>query len=301
MPCKYPGQSKHPKTGLWVEFPCGRCTPCRIRRRSSWTLRNILESRLALSKSFWTLTFSDSGLEAFREYGASVLVKRFFDRLRILETRAGNGTQIRYFGCWERGDTFGRPHYHFMVYNLAAQYIEPVPYQRGLPRPRYHVPSWPHGHVDVGTFTPASVNYTASYTLEKSSKLYASRRPAIGFYGIATLAAGLAKRHLTLPAKPVFFEVGGRKYPLDPWSRDIFDKWFKQSGGKYDRTNPIERKLDTLALREAWDELPGKAMNRFLNIERMERFEQAKDFERQKNRQALWETFSGIGFTEDAS
>jgi hypothetical protein len=251
MQCINLAHKRHPKTNQWFAYPCGQCTPCRINKKSMWTFRNILESRSALTSSFWTLTLDDAGLDNFGELtnGSQKLLRTFINSLRKSEVRHGNFTPIRYFGCFEYGETLGRPHWHVLIYNLIHNYREPPPYQKGLPRPRQHSAQWPHGHVDIGEFNPATINYTISYLMkgschpEMKPRRFGSVRPGIGFYGLQSLAVNAARQHLQLEDKAKFFKIGNRTYPIDAWTQATFDKLYKQAGGVYtNRPTPFEKR-----------------------------------------------------------
>lgn len=262
MECAYKGSMRHPTTGMWHTYPCGRCLGCRVTRQSSWELRNHLECQAALSKQFWTLTFNDESLPVLAEVGPRALSRRFFDGLRRSEIRAGNSAQIRYFGCFEHGTLSGRPHYHFLLYNMAENIRTPTMRTDGLPSERHHIGFWPHGHIDIGQITKSSIRYVAKYltTFEPAPELrsitISTSRPAIGYYGLELLAENLAQRRITLPCKPAFFQLGQRAYPLDQWTRNTFEKLLKRKGVDIgNQENPYDRKLSTLSLNAAKDEM----------------------------------------------
>lgn len=279
MPCKHPGQMRHPKTGEFLTYPCGQCLQCRLTKRSTWTLRNLLESRCAVSSSFWTLSLSDSGLATLRDRGAQTLFRRFSDALRKAEHRAGNPNPIRFYGLLEFGGQFGRPHYHFLIYNLLAEYRQPSAYQSGLPRPRLHFGCWPHGHIDVAEFNKATISYCCDYLTkftDESSKPIPCRtiRPAIGGYGIRALAVTAARTHSPLPSLPAYLEIGGRKFPLDKFCRDTFERAYREAGGKLVPTNELRsraRVFDRLSWQAARSASPHLVDQEERNLQRMER------------------------------
>lgn len=263
MLCKFPITMRHPKEPRMIEFPCGQCLPCRIRKKSQWTLRNLLESRLAVSSSFWTLTFRDNDLHNLHKIGRKQIIYRFLDALRKSETRAGNSQPIRLYGCYELGGTLGRPHYHMLIYNMIKNYTQPTKYIRNLPRPRYHTKLWPYGHVDIGEYNPATVNYTIEYLMKDTRTSGAqsfpirTARPAIGYYGLRSLAESLARKHGTLPELPVSLKLDGRSYPLDRWSKDVLRKHFKKNGGTFTEwKGPIQKKLRFLQTIAEFDNFP---------------------------------------------
>lgn len=246
-----------------LQFPCGQCVPCRIRRKSGWILRNLLESRLAVSSSFWTLTFSDKGLQTLEDRGPKKIIYSFLDALRKSECRGGNSAPIRSYGCYELGGMLGRPHYHMLLYNVVVNYQEPTNYTKGLPRPRYHIGCWPHGHVDIGQHNPATVNYTIEYLMKDTRKdgnqsfPIRTQRPAIGFYGLQSLAVSLANKHGELPEMPTSLMLNGRSYPLDHWSKNVLREEFKEAGGTFKNwPGPLDKKLRFLQTCAEFDAFP---------------------------------------------
>lgn len=254
MECTSPGQMVHPKTGIWQTYRCGQCLPCRIGKQSSWMLRNLLECQTASSKSFWTLTVSEQAMPNMVSSGPRSLARTFFAALRRKERRAGNSRRIRYYGCFEYGGTFGRPHFHMLLYNLEAAYIPPSKRKNGLPAERFHIAQWPHGHIDSGTITSSSIRYVTKYlTAFEEETLttipFRTTRPAIGYYGVQRLAAMIAAKHSTLPAKPSYFQYQGRKYALDQWTKKTFVKEYRKAGGSIlDVECPVEKKLQALSM-----------------------------------------------------
>lgn len=126
--------------------PCGQCIACRLNYAKFWSIRMMQELKHHDKACFVTLTYDDEHLVSSR------LVKRdlqlFFKRLR-------KRFALRYFACGEYGDSFGRPHYHAIIYGLSPDdksFIED---------------SWRQGLVHVGTVTDDSCNYVAKYMTKK--------------------------------------------------------------------------------------------------------------------------------------
>lgn len=251
MKCRFTRSKKDHKRSTWVTFPCGKCLPCRIRKRSAWALRLQLEARHSVSRSFWTLTLEDSALMAASEESRSATLRRFVDALQQSERRHGNPVPIRYFGCLEFGGRYARPHWHLMIFNLVHNYRSPPPYQKGLPRPAgFHSTLWPHGHIDNGEFNLATVHYVTGYLTDFAELknpdlkpvLYRTTRPGIGSPGLRRVAFDHAQWQSTISERPAFLEIGGRTWPLDRWSREQFMKHFADAGGVYRPTgSPLTR------------------------------------------------------------
>lgn len=242
MKCKYPMTKRDHTNRVWHEFGCGKCLPCRLKKRASWALRCQLEAQQSATRSFWTLTLKEDCLQVASEEHRRQTVKNFFNALRMSELRAGNRLPIRYYGCLEFGGQFARPHWHFLIFNLVKNYREPLKYRRGMPLPRLHMPQWPHGHVSVAEFNTATVNYVTDYMTDfmhlkqadpsLAPVPYRTIRPAIGYYGVKRAAHIHAKQRGIISEMPAYFSIRGRKYPLDQWTRDKFKKYFLQLGGQ---------------------------------------------------------------------
>lgn len=242
MRCPYPLErlGKHKER---LSLPCGRCLPCRIRKRSAWVLRLHAEAWKSSTQSFWTLTLDDASLHMASEGLHRATVRTFFLNLQQSERRAGNTSAIRYFGCLEFGSNYGRPHWHFLIFNLAKHYREPPKYLKHLshlPRPRLHIDHWPHGLVDIAEYNSATVHYVTNYVTDFESvknpdlpppRFYSSRLPAIGFYGLSSVAELLAQKLGTVPGLPTSISLAGRHYPLDTWARATLRKQFTAAGG----------------------------------------------------------------------
>lgn len=132
-----------------IAVPCGKCMPCRIRRRSEWTTRLYMEADRYESKCFATLTYADHHLNAARSLNPRDITL-FHKRLR----RAA-GVKIRYYMCGEYGDTTDRPHYHGIYFGLG-------PDQTAL-----FSECWPYGMVKLGTVTHDSIQYVCGYIQKK--------------------------------------------------------------------------------------------------------------------------------------
>jgi hypothetical protein len=224
------------------------------------------------------------------------MMRNFIRALRQSESRAGNSAPIRFFGCLEFGGTFGRPHYHMLLYNVVKNYQIPPLYTRGLPRPVQYTSLWPHGSYDPAEFNKATLNYVAEYMMKHSDTPpipFRTTRPAIGFYGIQRLADVLARRHGTLPERPTYFSVGQRKFPLDQWTKDTFDKLFLGAGGKYAVTkNAVVKARERLAFQQALAAMPDSFhLQEARKVMRLEKIQHAKKVQQELKEQAITEIF----------
>lgn len=220
-----------------------------------------MESLSSPTASFWTLTLSEHGLDDLERTSPRSQIRRFFDALRTAQLRQGITVPIRYCGCLEHGGLYGRPHYHLLIYGLTTLYTDPAPYLPSLPRPQRHIAQWPHGHVDVAEYNPATIRYTLKYIFKASSDgpqtVFRTIRPAIGFYGLRSLAVQIAKQRSILPSPPISFEWKGRTYLADKWTRDTFNQEYIRAGGQFEHVyTPEEKHLHSLQVRQELLQIP---------------------------------------------
>lgn len=253
MECNHPGQMKH--EGQWLTYSCGQCLPCRIKKQSSWEFRNRMEFLTSHSSSFLTLTIADNKMQEWASRPPGYWLRRFFDALRRLESRHGNRNPIRYFGCLEYGETYGRPHYHMLVYNQVKSFLAPTPRSNGMPSSLHSLKQWPHGHVDAGTVTTASIRYVASYILKESSQspvtLFRTIRPGIGASGISKLADSAVTTLGKSVPMPTYFQLGERKFPLTNFERSIYQKRVHELGARIQEISAHEKTLLRLSFDQA--------------------------------------------------
>lgn len=146
---------------------CGRCINCRRNKSFRWTRRLLMESDAYQDDDmcFLTLTYDDDHLpvDGLLNYEH---VQGFLKRLR-----KSVSDRLRFFCCGEYGDTFGRPHYHMILFghdfftgSKIAGYGE-----NGVPLFHHSVidSAWPFGFAEFGTCDQASIQYVAGYVAKK--------------------------------------------------------------------------------------------------------------------------------------
>lgn len=198
-----------------VKVPCGQCIACRLNRASDWATRIMHEKKMVGSACFVTLTYNEEevprviGLDGL-EYATLIKkdVQLFLKRLR----KEIAPKKIRYYLCGEYGDTFGRPHYHCIIFGLG-----PAEARELVAR------CWKFGFSDVGDVSFDSASYVARYCTKlltgKKKEWYIvrniipefslmSRRPGIGAswldkYGneVKTHHNVVVKGHLMAPPR----------------------------------------------------------------------------------------------------
>jgi len=183
--------------GKALSLPCGRCIGCRLERSRQWSVRIMHEAKMHLENSFVTLTYSP---EFFPKDGSlsvdhcQLFLKRLRSRLSPLK--------IRFFLCGEYGETFGRPHYHAIIFGYAFPDKVPLFGSVGstgkfqLFDSELLSDTWGFGQVRIGEVSSDSASYVANYATKKiigspevvnahyrgrtPEFLLMSRRPGIG-------------------------------------------------------------------------------------------------------------------------
>jgi hypothetical protein len=196
-----------------VEFPvrCGKCLPCKKRRRNEWSLRLEHEYLFSDSAYFITLTYDDLNVPYHywqNKYKykihpitkKKIVVKRwkeivrtdkptlnrkdvqdYIKRIRNAQTKYYKGKavipkKIRYYLCAEYGDKTYRPHYHIILFNYDVDNIIELDNK------------WHKGYTQISELNSARINYTAKYMFKSFNikdtreKPYAlmSKKPIIG-------------------------------------------------------------------------------------------------------------------------
>lgn len=197
-----------------IEVRCGRCMPCRINTRRTWTARIVVESLSTLPSVFVTTTFS----EEFYPKDGSVRVRDVQLFVKRLRSRFPQ-FPIRFFAVGEYGSRTWRPHYHFLFFGAALQ-------------PRDVAEVWQQGFVSVGSVSLQSAQYCAAYTTKKLTKpgspelngrtpefMRCSLRPGIGAPAVDLLAQvhyTQAGARFLSERKDVcqYVRIGGSLYPI---------------------------------------------------------------------------------------
>jgi len=161
--CITPFQVRDKITNQWMALPCGKCPNCMKRRTSGWSFRLIKEGERSETALFVTLTY-DTKYVPLTKNGYMTLNKRdiqtYMKRLRKLSDK-----KLKYYVCGEYGSKRDRPHYHMIIFNANAEYVEKAwsQYKAGLG----YVP---YGSIFIGEVNEASIGYTLKY-MQKPGKI----------------------------------------------------------------------------------------------------------------------------------
>lgn len=149
------------RDGVRREVPCGRCFGCRMQTSREWAQRIVHEASCWRFSAFTTLTYDEVHID-----GGGSLVKadlrNFWKRLRKKVV-----CRIRYYACGEYGESYGRPHYHAIIFGLHPCTCTPSSqgvFKCDCPDRVMVWDAWGKGAVDrLGTVTLESARYTADY------------------------------------------------------------------------------------------------------------------------------------------
>lgn len=133
--------------GKWMQIPCGQCDGCRMARAQVWSNRMFWERDYWTSASFNTLTLEDEGDGSVHKRHLQL----FFKRLR-------KKRKVSYYACGEYGETYGRPHYHAVIFGAGPQDQQEIEQTWGL------------GQVQTSIFLQNRALYVAGYMLKNVRK-----------------------------------------------------------------------------------------------------------------------------------
>lgn len=225
--CPFPVRIKNPKPsflypGPFLDVPCGKCSVCEYNRKREWTIRLLHESRASHATFFVTLTYDDENLPLCPECGLPYLckedakdftlnAKKFFDFL---------GFDFRYFIVGEYGETYGRPHFHLLVF-LTERNALKLDFSLNVKEFQKIIGIiWKYGFVHIGSASDGASAYCAKYCLKNMASttnrcphvngyLSSSRKPIIGY----TYFQKIESHYLSNPQDQVL-RLNGYSYGL---------------------------------------------------------------------------------------
>lgn len=231
-------------TGL--AFGCGQCMPCRYNRRRIWATRIMVEAAQYKDNVFLTCTYAP-------ENDPTTLVPRdmqlFIKRLRERVYREF-GIKFRFFGVGEYGDTHGRPHYHYALFNFPRCLYGRTRYsRRGLECCsvcKLVSEVWGYGFVYLGDVEEDSAGYICGYVTKKMTAkddprlngrhpefARMSLRPGIGAHAMFDVASTLLNYQNTLDTMadvPGELTVGRSNKPIGRYLRRKLREYVGRDG-----------------------------------------------------------------------
>lgn len=117
---------------------------------------------------FITLTYDNEHLPADQSLHYSDF-QLFKKRLLVNAERELSRTGIRFYMCAEYGETFGRPHYHAILFNfdLPDKKLWKMERENPLYTSEFLSRTWGKGFASVGSVTFQSAAYVARYIMKK--------------------------------------------------------------------------------------------------------------------------------------
>lgn len=211
-----------------IPVPCGRCGTCRVEAKRLWMSRLLLESMEHSEQCFVTLTYSDENLPKDGNLNPRHTVL-FLKSLR----EKVSPKRVRFFLVGEYGSKTWRPHYHALLFGISLS-VESELLVRSV---------WPHGFVQIGDVSRASIRYVCGYVMKKMTRpgdrlldgrvpefVRMSRCPGIGAGFASRLASCLLKAPAALSALasgngiPSTVKVGPETVRLGRYLRDFVSK-----------------------------------------------------------------------------
>lgn len=215
-------------------FDCGRCLPCLLKRRRTWTHRILLEASQYADNAFITLTYSEETLPTSGSLipeHLTLWLKRF--------RKAIEPARVRYYAVGEYGTESQRPHYHIVMFGYPNC-------RRGQSRFGLHPrmvtsvskccdhcdlisQTWEKGGIFVGALEIKSAQYVAGYVMKKMTwhqdqRLNGrwpefarmSRRPGLGVGAMHDVADVLMRFNLDISQTdvPSVLAHGRKQLPL---------------------------------------------------------------------------------------
>ncbi|AXL14909.1 replication initiator protein [Microviridae sp.] len=151
-----------------MSVPCGRCAACLRNKQQDWLVRLKHEERYSNNAYFVTLTYNDQNLPLDGNGLAQLYkpdVQKFIKRLR-----KNTKVKFKYFCVGEYGETYGRPHYHLLIFNLGKdrnqvekEIIKAWSKRSKIVKGERQM----FGQIDIGDVTDASIAYCTKYIIQK--------------------------------------------------------------------------------------------------------------------------------------
>jgi len=178
------------KGGRIYSFPadCGKCIKCLTKRKAQWSFRLTEEKRKSFSAYFVTLTYEDKYL-VYGDNGPTVNKNDHFEFIKKLKgnekcnkerdyisqeelDRKVRGIQetgkLSYYGISEYGDRMGRPHWHYLLFNVRD--IANI------------TNAWPYGLIQIdGDVNVNNIDYVLKYMIKHESDKKPEREKELCF------------------------------------------------------------------------------------------------------------------------
>lgn len=225
--------------GKIQECLCGKCYECKRAKINEWAFRLEQQLKVAYSAYFVTLTYDEEHVPWGD--GCRTLdqrdVSNFMKLLRYYEK--GN-KQIKYFACGEYGSTYGRPHYHLIVFNVND--------------PGNFAKSWTQGYFFAPPVKGGAVGYVMKYMCKEMTfdDFHGRRLPMFRtmskHLGISYLTPEIVKYHKSNLNNTFCVNRAGFKIALPRYYKDKI--WLPKSDERQAVTDYMQERAEMLNLRK---------------------------------------------------
>lgn len=247
------------------DIPCGKCELCRVDQRYSKALRIMLEAESWPEKaSFITLTYDDAHLGdgELNHSDWSQFVKNFRQKFcqasycdisvprsykKFGKIRSITHKKIKQVMCGEYGDTFGRKHFHAIIFNHQFTDREFTGEYSKKGNPIYTSPSlrevWSKGLVQVSEVNFDLALYVAAYVtdhIDDPGASHGRQKPQYGRFG-----KGIGEEWIRRYYKDVL--VSGKvstleaTYPVPRYFLKKIEQWYPEEYAAYAASNRLKR------------------------------------------------------------
>lgn len=219
--------------------PCGKCVNCRRNQKLIWSRRLQMESACYPSDQqiFLTLTYDDLHVPLDHRYSD---FQNFIRKFRRSLSDDGFG-RIRYFMCAEKGDLYGRCHFHAIIFGYDPWIMDSdsidIAHFNADNQPLFSTKrinnAWSDddGMIGFAEFSPvsdATLSYVAGYVTKKlgsdgnlASFCRMSLKPGIGYNFIRDHIDSIRRDH--------GFYLRGKFIPVDRYCLRVLEKDFGMS------------------------------------------------------------------------
>lgn len=225
---------------------CGKCARCVKRRQAQWIGKILLETAWNEmlygpgSAVFLTLTYNDENLgpSKHQKRDLQLFLKRF---------RTNTQKSVRYFAVGEYGKKFGRKHWHLILWGpdilRKISKLGPDAFKTEGKLRTYHATldeqlseAWGHGFVHVRSLIPQRVAYAVKYVTKSSSEaepsVLFSLKPGLGAHMLKHMMYQLAKAKPSLQRLPATYQIGKRRYSMNPSQFQRAKQFYVDGGGQ---------------------------------------------------------------------
>lgn len=247
-----------------TDIPCGKCETCLLDRRYSKALRIMLEAESWPQKtSFITLTYANENLvhpdlnhkdwaqfvKDFRQEFCQakycdISVPRHYKRYG--KVRSTTFKTIKQVMCGEYGDTFGRKHFHGIIFNHTFDdvYFTGIYSKKGNPvhSSQKLQAVWKKGHVQVEEMTFDLALYVGSYLTDDYNEEGINdghQKKQYGRFGIG-IGESWIRKYWRDALSAGCIKTLERDYPIPRYFLDKIKLWYPEKFEQWKREKHLK-------------------------------------------------------------